>query len=366
MDDAKRPEPRPSILEIKAYVGGKSSVTGVEEVVKLSSNESPLGASPKAVEAYGEAAAQLERYPDGGAETLRQALAKRHDLDADRIVCGAGSDELLQLIGHAYLGEGDEVIYTEHAFVVYGLVTKINGAIPVVIKEQDYRADVDAILAGVSDKTRIVFLANPNNPTGTYIPYSEVERLHRELPETVLLVLDEAYAEYVHEPDYTSGFDLVRGHENVVMTRTFSKIYGLASLRIGWAYCPAHVADVLNRIRGPFNTNVPAQRAAVAALADRDHEAQAIAHNDTWLEWLTQQIGGLGLEVSRSVGNFILIHFTQTPGRTADDADQFLQSKGLILRARSAPGLEHCLRLTVGLEEDNRRVVEALEEFLKD
>ncbi len=362
---ADRPEPRPGIMGIKPYVGGSATVEGVEHPVKLSSNESPLGASPDAIKAYGAASDALERYPDGSAHDLRAAIAKQYGLEPECIVCGAGSDEVLQLIGHAYIGEGDEVIFTDHSFIVYRLVTQANGATQVPIAERNYRADVDAILAAVTDKTRIVFLANPNNPTGTYVPEEEIRRLHAGLPSHVLLVLDAAYAEYVHQPDYIGGQELVREFDNVVMTRTFSKIYGLAAVRLGWAYCPQHVADVLNRVRGPFNTTAPAQMAGVAALSDQDHVKKAIAHNDRWLRWLEQQLGGLGLEITPSVGNFVLIHFPKAAGKSATDADRFLQQKGLILRANSAPGLEHCLRLTIGLEEDNRRVVDALAEFVE-
>lgn len=358
------PQPKPGILDIKPYVPGAAKVEGNVSVHKLSSNETPLGASPKAIEAFESAAKSLERYPDGAASELRQAIAEFHGVEADRIVCGAGSDELLQLIGDAFVSAGDEVIYTEHAFVVYALVTKANGATPVVVPEINCRADVDAILERVTDKTKVVFLANPNNPTGTYLPFAEIERLHRELPSTVLLVLDAAYAEYVSEPDYQDGTEMVRTAENVVMTRTFSKIYGLAALRIGWVYCPPFIADVLNRIRGPFNTSVPAQVAGIAAVKDQAHVAKAKAHNDTWLPWLTQQIGGLGLEVTPSVCNFVLIHFPKAPGKTAAEADAFLKSKGYILRANSAPGLTNALRLTIGLEEENRAVVDLFRDFM--
>jgi histidinol-phosphate aminotransferase len=364
-DEQKGPEPRPGIMEIKAYVAGSATVEGQTRVVKLSSNETPLGASPLAIEAYKNAAGELERYPDGSAIDLRSAIAGRHDIEVENIVCGAGSDELLQLIGHGYVREGDEVIYTEHAFVVYGLVTKTNGATAVVVPEAQFRADIDGILEAVTDKTRVVFLANPNNPTGTYVAFSEIERLHQNLPQHVLLVLDAAYAEYVREVDYQDGMSLVRNSQNVVMTRTFSKIYGLAALRIGWAYCPAGIADVLNRIRGPFNTNVPAQMAGIAAMGDETHVKASIAHNDIWLPWLTQQLGGLGLEVSPSVCNFLLIHFPETPGRTAAEADNYLKQNGYILRANSAPNLGNTLRLTIGMEEDNRAVVDLLAAFMK-
>lgn len=364
MTSSSGPQPKPGILDIKPYVPGAAKVDGNVTVHKLSSNETPLGASPKAIEAFENAGRELERYPDGAATALREVIAEHHGIEAERIICGAGSDELLQLIGHAFVGVGDEVIYTEHAFVVYSLVTKANGAVAVVVPEVRCRADVDAILERVTDKTKVVFLANPNNPTGTYLPFSEIERLHRELPANVLLVLDAAYAEYVGETDYEDGAELVRDAENVVMTRTFSKIYGLAALRIGWAYCPPFIADILNRIRGPFNTSVPAQVAGIAAVADQAHVAKAKAHNDQWLPWLTQQIGGLGLEVTPSVCNFVLIHFPETPGKTAAEADAFLKSKGYILRGNAAPGLTNALRLTIGLEDENRAVVDLLGDFM--
>jgi histidinol-phosphate aminotransferase len=360
-----RPEPRLGILDINIYKAGASTIVGVDKPAKLSSNETPLGASPKAIAAYERVGATLERYPDSAATQLRQTIGQVLGLDPERIVVGAGSDELLQMIAHAYVGEGDDVLYTEHSFVVYGLVTKSNGANGIVVDEIDCCADVDKILQAISDKTRVVFLANPNNPTGTYLSEAEIDRLHRSLPTKVLLVLDEAYAEYVQREDYASAISLVPSYENIVVTRTFSKIYGLAALRLGWAYCPHHVADVLNRIRGPFNTTAAAQAAGIEAIQDREHVAKAVAHNDQWMRWLEQQLGGLGLDFTRSVGNFILIHFSEGPGRTAQEANAFLLQQGIILRAAPAPNLGHTLRLSIGLEDENRRVIEALREFLE-
>ena len=274
-----RPMPQPGILDIEPYVPGKSGAKGAK-VYKLSSNESPLGASPKAVAAFSKESSRLELYPDGSAKSLREAIAARYGLKTETIVCGAGSDELLQLLAHAYLGPGDEAIYSQYGFLVYPIAIKANGATAIVAPERDFTAGVDAILARVSERTRIVFLANPNNPTGTYLPFSEVKRLHAGLPKRVLLVLDAAYAEYVRRNDYESGIELVSTFDNVVMTRTFSKIYGLAGLRLGWAYCPAHVADVLNRIRGPFNVSAPAMAAGAAAIADQAFVERAVAHNE--------------------------------------------------------------------------------------
>lgn len=358
------PTPKPGILDIEAYVPGESRLPSGVKPAKLSSNETPLGPSPKALEAFKAAAGNLERYPDGQATALRAAIAQRYGLDASRIVCGAGSDEILTMLAHAYLGSGDEAIYTQHGFLVYRIAILANGATPVVAPERDLRTDVDAILACVSPKTRMVFLANPNNPTGTYIPIDEVRRLRSGLRSDILLVLDGAYAEYVQKNDYEAGMELVSTTSNTVMTRTFSKIHGLASVRIGWGYCPADVADVLNRIRGPFNLSSAAIAAGAAAMADTAHMEKAVAHNSKWLAWLEAEIGKLGLEVTPSVANFILIHFPHDAGRTAKDADQFLKSRGILVRMVASYGLGHCLRLTVGTEDENRRVVAALAELM--
>jgi histidinol-phosphate aminotransferase len=364
MSAAMRPQPRPGVLDIQAYVPGKSSAPGVEKVFKLSSNETPLGPSPKAIAAYKAVGAHLEDYPDGSAGELREAIGRAFGLDPDRIVCGAGSDDLLNLLARAYLADGDEAIHTTHGFLVYPIATLGTGAKPVVAAEKNYTADVDAMLAAVTKKTKVVFLANPNNPTGTYIPFDEVKRLRNGLPPHVLLVLDAAYAEYVQRNDYESGIELVATSENVVMCRTFSKIHGLAALRLGWMYGPAHVVDAVNRIRGPFNVNAAAIAAGIAAIEDTAHQEHSREHNARWLAWLTEEIGKLGLKVTPSVANFVLIHFPEAKGRTAKDADAFLMARGLILRQVGGYKLPHALRMSVGTEEANSLVVAALKEFL--
>jgi histidinol-phosphate aminotransferase len=363
MSKPERPIPRPGVLAIQPYVPGKSSAPGVARIHKLSSNETPLGPSPNAVAAYKGVAGHLQDYPDGAATALREAIGRAFGLDPARIVCGAGSDDLLNLLARAYLADGDQAIHTTHGFLVYPIATLGAGATPVVAAENNYTADVDAILSATTDRTRIVFLANPNNPTGTYVPFDEVKRLHRGLPGRTLLVLDAAYAEYVRRNDYESGIELVATSENVVMCRTFSKIHGLAALRLGWMYGPAHVVDAVNRIRGPFNVNSAAIAAGIAAIEDIGHVERSAAQNDKWLAWLTEEIGKLGLAVTPSVANFILIHFPRT-GRTAAEADRFLTARGLILRQVGAYGLPHALRMSVGTEEANRLVVAALAEFL--
>jgi histidinol-phosphate aminotransferase len=307
---------------------------------------------------------RLQDYPDGAATALREAIGRAFGLDPNRIVCGAGSDDLLNLLADAYLRDGDEAIYTTHGFLIYPIATLGSGAKPVAAAEKNYTADVDAILAALSERTRIVFLANPNNPTGTYIAFDEIKRLHRGLPGHVLLVLDAAYAEYVRRNDYESGIELVATSDNVVMCRTFSKIHGLAALRLGWMYGPAHVVDAINRIRGPFNVNSAAMAAGIAAIEDSAHIETARAHNEKWLAWLSAEIRKLGLAVTPSVANFVLIHFPETKGRTAADADAFLSRRGLILRRVAAYRLPNALRMTVGSEEANRLVVAALAEFI--
>jgi histidinol-phosphate aminotransferase len=358
------PQPRPGVLAIDPYVPGKSSAPGVARVFKLSSNETPLGPSPHAIAAYRAVADRLADYPDGAATALREAIGSAFGLDPNRIVCGAGSDDLLNLLADAYLRDGHEAIHTTHGFLVYPIAVLGSGAKPIVAAERHYTADVDAILAALSERTKIVFLANPNNPTGTYVTFDEIKRLHRALPPDVLLVLDAAYAEYVRRNDYESGIELVATSDNVVMCRTFSKIYGLAALRLGWMYGPAHVVDAINRIRGPFNVNAAAMAAGIAAIKDGAHVEAARSHNDKWLAWLGDEIRKLGLEVTPSVANFVLIHFPQTAGRTAAEADAFLSRRGLILRRVSAYHLPDALRLTVGTEEANRLVVEALAAFV--
>ncbi len=357
------PTPKRGVMEIEAYVPGESTVPGNIKPIKLSSNENPLGPSPAAVEAFKAAADSLERYPDGSASGLRQAIARVHGLNPDRIVCGAGSDELLNLLAHAYLEPGDEGIFTEHGFLVYRIAILGCGATPVVAPETNLRTDVDKILACVTPKTKIVFIANPNNPTGTYLPFDEVRRLRRELPDHVLLVLDAAYSEYVRRNDYEAGIELVATTGNTVMTRTFSKIYGLAALRLGWAYCPEPVADALNRIRGPFNVSSPAIAAGIAALEDRAHVEKSVAHNETWLPWLTAEIEKLGLTVTPSVANFVLVHFPEKDGRDAEAANRVLQSRGIIVRRMGGYGLPGALRITIGTEDENKATVAALRDF---
>ncbi|RTE90551.1 MULTISPECIES: histidinol-phosphate transaminase [Bradyrhizobium] len=360
-----RPVPNPGILDIAPYTPGKSPVAEPgRKVFKLSANETPFGPSPKAIEAFKRVADHLEDYPEGTSRVLREAIGRSFGLDPNRIICGAGSDEILNLLAHTYLSHGDEAISTTHGFLVYPIATMAVGAKNVIAQEKDLTCDVDAILKAVTPKTKLVWLANPNNPTGTYVPFDEVKRLRAGLPSHVLLVLDAAYCDYVSRNDYEMGIELVATTENTVVTHTFSKIHGLAALRIGWMFGPEHIIDAVNRIRGPFNVSTPAMYAAVAAIEDTAHQAMSKQFTETWRNWLTEEIGKLGLKVTPSVANFVLIHFPADKGKTADDADAFLTRRGLVLRGLKNYGLPHSLRMTIGTEEANRLVVDGLRDFM--
>ncbi|MGC2199044.1 MAG: histidinol-phosphate transaminase [Stellaceae bacterium] len=357
--------PRPGILDITPYVGGEAQAPGVERPIRLASNESALGPSPKAIAAYRALAGEIHRYPDGNAQELREVLGGRHGLDPARIVCGAGSDELIALLLRCYAGLGDEVLYSRHGFLMYPINAMAVGATPVAAPERDLTTDVDAVLARVTERTRIVFVANPNNPTGTYLGAPEMARLHAGLPSFVLLAIDAAYAEFVNRNDYEAGIALVNRTENVVMLRTFSKIYALAGLRLGWAYCPPDVADALNRVRSPFNVSAAAQAAGVAAVEDIEALNRARAHNEVWLPWFAERLAALGLQLTPSVANFVLAKFPGDDPRTnADAAFSFLQSSGILTRKMGAYGLPQHLRITIGTGSEMETVAAAVAEFM--
>jgi len=352
-------------MSVEPYVGGKSALPGQAKPIKLSSNEGALGPSPRALAAVQKAAESMHRYPDGGASELRAAIARRFGLNAERIVCGAGSDELIALLCRAYAGPGDEVLYSQYGFVMYPIATHGVGATPVAAPEKEYRTDVDALLAKASAKTKICFLANPNNPTGTYITAAELKRLREGLPKETLLVVDAAYAEYVSRNDYSNGVELVETRDDVVMLRTFSKIFALGGMRLGWGYFPPAVADVLHRLRGPFNVAAAAQAAGIAALEDLAFADQSRAHNDMWLPWFSEELKKLGLEVTPSVGNFVLAGFPVTGPHTASAANAFLNARGIIPRLVANYGLPNHIRITIGTEAELRAVLAALSDFLK-
>lgn len=357
------PTPRPELLDLSPYVGGEAHLPGVARVIRLASNESAAGPSPAAVAAYRDLAGDLARYPDGGSTELRDVLAQTYGLEAGRIVCGNGSDEIIVLLARAYAGPGHEVLYSAHGFAMYPIAATAAGATPVTASETELTTNVDALLAQVGPRTRIVFVANPNNPTGTYLSDDEIRRLHAGLPEEVLLVIDNAYAEYVRRNDYADASALVDEAANVVMTRTFSKIHALAALRVGWAYCPAAVADVLNRSRGPFNVNAPAHAAAIASLGDPAHLERARAQTEQAREAFRAAALELGLEAPASVGNFQLVRFPDTPGRDAQAAYAHLTDRGILTRRMAGYGLPDCLRVGIGTDEEMAVVGDAFQDF---
>jgi len=363
---ASKPVPKPGIMAIHAYVPGKATAEGVANPIKLSANENILGVSPKAREAYADAADLLHMYPDSRATILRDAIASTFQLEPERLIFGCGSDEVFQLLNQAYLEPGDNIVQGEFGFAAYAIGAHACQAQIRLAREPDYRIDVDEILKVVDDRTRLIFLANPGNPTGTWIPFSEIERLHVALPPNVILVLDGAYGEFALDGRFNDGLDFARSTENVVVTHTFSKLYGLAAMRLGWGYAPKAIAEAVDRIRLPFNTSIPGQMAGVAALADKDFQDRSIAHVERWRPWLTQQLGGIGLDiVGPSATNFLLVGFPNRPGKTAADADAFLSARGLLTRRVLNYGLPDHLRITIGLEDHNRAVSDALADFMR-
>jgi len=353
--------PKPGIMEIDLYVGGESRLEGFDKVWKLSSNENPLGPSPRAVDAYHAAAASLERYPSSDHAALRHAIAEVHGVDPDRVICGDGSDEVIAWLCHAYAGPGDEVLVTEHGFSMYRISALASGATPVEVAERNRRVDIDLLLAAANERTRLVFIANPANPTGTMLTTAELARLAEGLPPQALLVIDGAYADFVD--GYDGGRALVENRENVFMTRTFSKIYGLGGLRIGWGYGPRAVIDVLNRLRGPFNLTAPSLAAAEAAVRDIRWTNHCRAENARWRSWLARQLAEIGIPSDPSFANFILARFADEA--TADAADAFCRSRGIILRKVKGYKLPHCLRITIGDEEGSHAVARALRDFME-
>ncbi len=363
---APRPVPKPGIMDIHAYVPGKAKVEGVENPIKLSANENVLGSSPKALEAYAAAVDRLHVYPDSRTTLLRNAIAERFRIEPERLIFGCGSDEVFLLLNQTFLEPGDNMVQGEFGFAAFAIGARACQGEVRYAREPDYRIDVDEILKCVDDRTRLVFLANPGNPTGTWIPFSEVRRLHDALPPSVVLVLDGAYSEFVTDPAFDDGMDLARDAQNVVVTHTFSKLHGLAALRVGWGYAPADIVAAVDRIRLPFNTSIPGQLAAVAALGDDDFQRASIELVERWRPWMAQQLGGLGLDVVLpSAANFLLIGFPKTPGKTAVEAEAFLAQRGLLVRGVGNYGLPDHIRITIGLEEHNRAAIDGLAEFMR-
>ncbi|WP_281955107.1 histidinol-phosphate transaminase [Pseudophaeobacter arcticus] len=351
--------PQPGIMDIALYQSGAAHVAGVSNTVKLSSNENPLGPSPLAITAMQEAAANMHRYPSSEHQALRQAIGEVEGLNPEQIICGAGSDEIIAFLCQCFAGPGDEVLYTEHGFAMYRISALAAGATPVEVKERERVTDVDALLAGCTEHTKLVFIANPNNPTGTMISAAEVARLADGLPKGVLLVLDGAYAEYVE--GFDAGAALMATRDNIFMTRTFSKIYGLGGARIGWGYGPSAIIDVLNRVRGPFNVSSTALAGAEAAVRDRAYIDHCRSENAKWRSWLAAALAELGVASDTSCTNFILARFASQA--EAEACDAYLQTQGLIVRRVGGYNLPTALRITIGDEAACRRLIAAISEF---
>lgn len=357
--------PRPGLDRIQPYQPGQRPIGGGGPGVKLSANESALGPSPKAMAAYADAAGVIERYPDANAVGIRQALADRYGLKVENILMGIGSDELLSALVRTYAGAGDEVLYPTATFPMYRIYALSTGANIVQAPDAGYRADVDALLAAVTERTKVVIVANPNNPTGTYLSADEMTRLRDGLRDDILLIIDAAYAEYVTKPDYDPGIALVNATDNTVMTRTFSKVHGMASLRIGWCYAHADIVSLVGRIRSPFNVSSAGQAAGIAALADKAHEEAVIAHTAKWHGIATQRLSALGLEITGTEGNFICIGFPDEDGKRAKDADAHLRKSDIITRAMAGFGLPKHLRVTIGTDEEMEICLDAIESFVR-
>ncbi|MHA6718439.1 histidinol-phosphate transaminase [Sphingomonas sp. RS6] len=359
------PVPKPWVMAIAPYVPGRATTDSGKPAAKLSSNENPFGTPQAARDAYAGAATELERYPDAGAVALREALGAHYGVEPERIVYGTGSDEVLHLAAGAFAGVGDEIIYVRYGFAVYDIAARRVGATPVVAPDRDYATDVDAILACVTEKTKVVFLANPNNPTGTYTAREEIARLHAALPKSVLLVLDQAYTEYLEPEDDDGGLELARTQPNVLVTRTFSKIFGLASERVGWGYAHPDIIAAMHRIRAPFAFSIGAGRAAIAALGDKAFVAHSRAHNAKWRAWFAEQIASMGNKGVRAVpskANFQLVLFEGEV--TGEQAYKHLMEDGYIVRWLPGQGLPHGLRITIGTEDEIKGVAASLRRLL--
>lgn len=354
--------PGPGILDLAAYVAGESTAPGAARIIKLSSNENPFGTAPKALAAL-KADQHLEKYPDSDCTALRGAIAAKFGLESGRIVCGSGSDEIIGLLCQSYLMPGDNVVYADHSFLMYGIYARACGAATIEVAEKDLCPDLGALLAAVTPKTKIVFLTNPNNPTGSFNLPADIKSFREKLPPHVILVLDDAYAEYAAAtPGYENGFALAQSRDDVVVLRTFSKIYGMAGLRFGYGYVPEEIASVLHRVRGPFNVSVPAQMAGVAALGDDDFIEKSVAHNTQWRAWTKKSLENLGLKVWPSVANFLLVDFDG--GADAEACRLFLKDRGILVRQMGAYKLPNSLRISIGAGDEMEIAVAAIRDCL--
>ncbi len=353
--------PKQCILQVEPYTGGNHKINS-DQIVNLASNESAIGPSPKVIDLLKSPYQAINRYPDGSALLLRRAISEKYKIEVDKISCGAGSDELIDILVRSFAGVDDEVLYSQYGFLMYPIVAKTNGSIPVAAPEYNFRTDIHSILSSITKRTKVILIANPNNPTGSYLTKIEIELLCREVPKNILIVIDSAYAEFVEKDDYEPGIEFVNKYENLVMTRTFSKLYGLAFLRLGWSYSSKYIAEIINKVRLPFNVNGLAQKAGIEALSDSEHEKLIIRNNNKNLSWLTDSLKSIGFEVLPSVANFILVKFNDN--NHANLAHKFLLEEGILVRKVEAYGLPNFLRISVGKKEEVELLVKKLDSFI--
>ena len=356
--------PKPIKFKVERYVGGLSDFKKVDNPLKLSANESALGPSPKAIQAYEKDKDKIYKYPESDSNLLRETLSEQFNIDSKRIICGSGSDQIFDLTCQLFLEPGDEVVVTEFGFIMHRIYASLHRAKVVVAKEKNFKASISEILEKVSDKTKIVFIANPNNPTGTYLSKNEILDLRKKLKNNILLVVDDAYFEFLKSKDYSSGLDLFKDSTNVLVTRTFSKIYGLAGLRLGWGYSSKKIIDAMYQIKPPFNVNRAALAAGIEAVKDKEWTKRAIEHNTLWSKKIFSVLKKYDVKTNEPAANFFLINFDETK-INSDKAFEKLATKRLILRKMTQYKIANALRLTVGTKEVNEYFIKSLGDILK-
>ena len=359
------PSAKSSIEKLESYKPNFGNGK-VKSLIRLSANEGALGTSSNAIKAINSFSTDLNRYPPQISENLVDAISKRYSVDRNKIILGNGSDELISILAQAFLSSEDEAIYTEYGFLQFPQAISITGAKGIIAKDNKLTVSVDSILSNITKKTKLIFLANANNPTGTFISKDEVIRLHKSIPSNVLLVYDAAYSEFITHDDYIDGSELVDNSENVIMLRTFSKLHGLASLRLGWGYCSNYILNNLMKVRGPFSVNLAAILAGTAAINDIDFQNKSIEHNIKWMSWLEKELKKLNLSFQTSVTNFLLIKFSNETQFNAQSAEKFLASRGILVRGMSVYNLPSYLRVSLGTEEENMTLIKELKSFLEN
>ena len=358
-------DPKRGIDTIKIYKGGTSKISGIKNIIKLSSNESPLGPSKKAIDAYQKSSSKLSRYPELTAESLQQIVASKFNLNSDQIICGTGSDEILIFVALAFCSPGDEIIHAQHGFEMYPIVTKYVGAESVLAEEIDYKISINSILDNVSDSTKIIFIANPNNPTSTYLNRKELRLLMNKISKNIVVVIDAAYAEFTDADDYDRTFDLANEYENVIITRTFSKAYSLAGLRLGWGYASKILIDIIKKVRPPFNLPHGAIAAGIAALHDDDHLHKVVKHNSNIKSWFIDELNNLGFKAYKTQANFVFVLIPEKENQSASIINDYLISNGIAVRYLLSYGLDNALRITLGTREELDLTIKMLKEFVK-